>query len=235
MQRLLIASDFHTDINRRLPTLAGADVLVLAGDVGQLDALVLTIPLLCDLFPHIVYVAGNHEYYESSFDATHEVLSQLSAKFSNFHWLNNGTVTIEGQRYVGTTLWFPETPRALGFAHGFTDFRFIADMWTRFGEENTKAQKFLEDTVQPDDIVVTHHAPTPKSIHPQYKISVANIFYVCDMEHLIERVQPKLWVHGHMHTSVDVMLGDTRVLANPYGYESRGESESFNPDMIVEI
>ena len=37
----------------------------------------------------------------------------------------------------------------------------------------------------------------------------------------IARYQPALWIHGHVHNSVDVMLGETRVLANPGAYNAR--------------
>jgi hypothetical protein len=30
--------------------------------------------------------------------------------------------------------------------------------------------------------------------------------------------RPRLWVHGHTHTTCDYELGSTRVACNPYGY-----------------
>jgi Icc-related predicted phosphoesterase len=53
------------------------------------------------------------------------------------------------------------------------------------------------------------------------------------MEQMILALNPRLWIHGHTHTSFDYMIGDTRVVANPHGYP--GENEEFNPSVIVEI
>jgi Icc-related predicted phosphoesterase len=39
------------------------------------------------------------------------------------------------------------------------------------------------------------------------------------MEKLICEVQPKYWLHGHTHSRVVEMLGETVVMANPRGYK----------------
>jgi len=112
---------------------------------------------------------------------------------------------------------------------GFTDFTYIKGIRTWWEKENTAAQKFLDTTVGAKDIVVTHHAPSYRSVHPLYKMSQNNLFYVCDMEYLIRREKPKFWLHGHMHRAVDYKLGRTRILCNPFGYTSRGETNYFAP------
>jgi hypothetical protein len=44
--------------------------------------------------------------------------------------------------------------------------------------------------------------------------------YSSDLESfIIERPQIKLWTHGHTHDPFDYMVGSTRVLCNPRGYE----------------
>ena len=48
--------------------------------------------------------------------------------------------------------------------------------------------------------------------------------------------QPALWIHGHMHDPVDVVLGQTRVLCNPAGYRAYGnEQRGYAPQLCVEI
>ena len=46
----------------------------------------------------------------------------------------------------------------------------------------------------------------------------ANGAFASDLEPLIARHRPRLWIYGHIHWSVDTTLGATRVLANPGGY-----------------
>ena len=50
---------------------------------------------------------------------------------------------------------------------------------------------------------------------------------------LIERYQPTLWVHGHVHNSSDYLVGKTRVLCNPHGYGT--ENPDFNGALVVEL
>ena len=47
-----------------------------------------------------------------------------------------------------------------------------------------------------------------------------------------------LWVHGHLHHSVDYQIGACRVVSNPCGYLTRSgtpENSQFAPDFIVEV
>ena len=45
----------------------------------------------------------------------------------------------------------------------------------------------------------------------------------------------KLWIHGHVHNNFDYMIGDTRVICNPRGYEMYQENFEFKPDFEVDI
>lgn len=47
-----------------------------------------------------------------------------------------------------------------------------------------------------------------------------------------------LWVHGHMHDSLDYRINGTRVVYNPRGYcrySSSKENNQFSTDFMVEI
>ena len=83
-------------------------------------------------------------------------------------------------------------------------------------------------------VVITHHAPTPRSIRPWFQGNALNPGFASDMEAVIARHQPPLWIHGHMHDSIDEQLGDTRVLANPGGYTVE-ENPKFDPALCVEV
>ena len=57
--------------------------------------------------------------------------------------------------------------------------------------------------------------------------------FVSDLSEVIERREPDLWVHGHVHDSFDYQVGRTRVVSNPKGYEH--ENPSFVPGLVVEV
>ena len=85
-------------------------------------------------------------------------------------------------------------------------------------------------------IVVTHHAPSEKSIGVMYQTSKSNASYASNLENFIlDHPNIKLWCHGHIHTNSDYMIGDCRVICNPRGYEMYEKNNGFDSRLIVEI
>jgi Icc-related predicted phosphoesterase len=241
--KINVTSDLHFEFHKdkghgfiRNMYTTDVDVLVLAGDVSQHYWVRNHVKELCDKFPQVVYVAGNHEFYASSFKQMRHILNTLDNGIDNFHFLDNRTVTINGQRFVGTTMWFPDGPMNFMYQGALNDFTWIKEFHNLVYEENKKAVKFLSSTVQSSDIVVSHHLPSHGCVDAMYRNglrSALNIFYVCDMTDLILNKQPKLWCHGHSHQHQDIVIGNTRVVRNPFGYPS--ESSGYNDKFIIEV
>lgn len=228
MLKLQIISDIHTEFHykdngrkilQRLAKEANdVDVLLVCGDLSTKRGLKYALSILCDNFEDVVYVTGNHEYYDSSLKETHDLLNGCSIKHSNLHWLNNSTATIKEQRFVGTTLWFPDSFEARMHTWWMTDFDTINGfrdwIWSAFNEN----KRFLENTVEENDIVLTHHLPHVKSIHPMYQGQVTNCFFLADVSRTIVENKPKLFCHGHTHKECDYVVDNTRIICNPIGY-----------------
>jgi len=241
--KLQLMSDLHFDFHRDKgvglidsldPT--AVDVLILAGDITNVLWCGDRMKRFCDKYPHVVMVPGNHEYYDSSFDRVREDFGKVDAALSNFHYLDNKTTTIDGQRFAGTTLWFEDGPTNNYMKKGLNDFNWIADFEFLVYQENAKAMKFLNSTVQSSDVVITHHLPSPECIAEEYKHGMRamfNIFYVCDMTNLILDKQPKLWCHGHTHNRLENMIGNTRCVSNALGYPR--ESTGYEDKLIIEV
>jgi hypothetical protein len=70
-------------------------------------------------------------------------------------------------------------------------------------------------------VVVGHHAPSKASTHPRYRTEViTNGAYSTNLDNwILDRRQIKLWTHGHTHEDFDYMIGTTRVVCNPRGYD----------------
>lgn len=81
---------------------------------------------------------------------------------------------------------------------------------------NTDTVKLIELT-EPK-IIVTHFPPTMKSIGPQYHEDPTNTYFINDLEWLIERHKPELWICGHVHHKHNYYIGNTLVVCNPLGY-----------------
>jgi Icc-related predicted phosphoesterase len=216
-------------------SLPEADVVVLAGDTGNAGNFRVAIRFFCAKYPDVVCVLGNHDYYLGRTEEVQAEVRGLSKRIPNLHWLNNTAVTIKGRRFIGTTLWFPEMARTKELKGWLNDFRVIRNFEPWVYRENTKAVRFLSREMRKGDIVVTHHLPTSKSVASEYASEPTNIFYVCDVEPLIQQVQPDLWVHGHTHSSHSYWIGETQIVCNPFGYARRQENAAFNPDLILEV
>ena len=133
--KIQLLSDLHLETQPGfVPTPApGADVLVLAGDIGSYQP-GSALPALGDsdfglarFSPRhgwptpVLFVPGNHEYDGLDFDAAHTRLRETCTRLG-ITWLEREVVVLDGVRFVGTTLWsdfdalgplagrMPETP-----------------------------------------------------------------------------------------------------------------------------
>ena len=246
MPRIWIASDLHDDYSRgffgnyQLPDDVSADVLVVAGDIaGRLSTMGrdwleaqrnrLGIP--------IVVVPGNHDFWRGSIDREVERFRER-LQCDEIHVLDGDSVEIAGVRFVGGTLWTDyaiagDPDRGMRAARdGMNDFRKIRS-GTGPGERprvtpahllaihrrhvaairSTLATQFAGPTV-----VVTHHAPSVRSLREGRVSDPTDVAYASDLEQLIVEGKPELWIHGHIHTARDYTIGDTRIVANPRGY-----------------
>jgi UDP-2,3-diacylglucosamine pyrophosphatase LpxH len=206
-------------------------------------------------FPHVIYIAGNHEFYHGKFHAGLDYLRAECSKFSNVYFLENETKIIDGVVFIGATLWTDMNkgdPLTQTVAQdSMNDFRVIRndrkeyaklrsrDVIDRHIQSKQYIQLVLDNHKDDVCVVVGHHSPSYQSVHPNYASDLhLNGAYHSDLSELIlDRPQVRLWTHGHTHHALDYMIGDTRIVCNPRGYQTASYSEDtgWDPDMIVEI
>ena len=219
-----------------------AKVLILAGDICQIGRHEVfwkaKLAQLCGAYDKVLYVPGNHEYYSSSFLEVERFLEEVdqSPNFHNFIQLAHGPYTYEKQRFVGDTMWFPDTGEDRWTKRMMSDFSVIGSGASPFEPEVYQRHEQFKLKVMANlragDVVVTHHSPLPASVHPQYAGSPINPFFMADMSaYLHEGTLPKLWIHGHTHNAFDyihqVGSAKMRVYCNPHGYPHEGENPQF--------
>lgn len=80
-------------------------------------------------------------------------------------------------------------------------------------------------------VVVTHHAPHPDSLPSRH----AHLAWcdASDLTDLIERSEPDLWVHGHVHRHADYRVGRTRIVCNARGHIDEGSG--FQVDTVIDL
>ena len=255
--KIQIVSDLHLEFHNPIPPLVdGVDVAVCAGDLAPVETgAVFYLAKEWAGTRHILYVPGNHEYYGTDIDTARKTLER-QCRHLGITLLDPGAITIDGVRFIGATLWtdlrlegLADEPRAsIALTSGMSDFKGAIRKGRNLFRARDSAElhraerRFIEaklaqaDRAEETAIVITHHAPTRRSIAPRFEGHPLNPGFASDLDRLIERYQPSLWVHGHMHDPVDVMLGDTRVLCNPQGYNPEKESDrGYDPTLCIEI
>jgi len=60
---------------------------------------------VCFQFPHVIYVAGNHEHYHGDFKYTINELKRKLAHHKNLHILDREVFDLGDVRFIGSTLW----------------------------------------------------------------------------------------------------------------------------------
>ncbi|MFD0668254.1 metallophosphoesterase [Ramlibacter sp. MAHUQ-53] len=113
--KIQLLSDLHLEVHPHLevPPAPGADLLVLAGDIGSYQrgsqlpgddfGLERFAPARGWPTP-VLYVPGNHEYDGLEFDEAHARLRATCERLG-ITWLEREVVVVQGVRFVGTTLW----------------------------------------------------------------------------------------------------------------------------------
>jgi DNA repair exonuclease SbcCD nuclease subunit len=211
----------------------------------------------CEKYSKVYYIAGNHEHYSGVFENTNSILRDWF-KRSNFNvtLLEDEVVPLNDEYMLyGATLWTDLNKMDYFAEHAaktyMNDFRLIKSRGnsittTQVEEINHQTRVSLKTYVEllsPDKkfIVMTHHSPSMKSVHPKFGTDALNYaFSNTGLEDFIlDNPNIKYWVHGHTHDSHDYMIGECRVVCNPRGYARHGavlgENKEFNIDLTLEI
>ncbi len=247
MVKLHVLSDLHLSVAGLDIPRTGADAVVLAGDIARPGA---AVEWALRLGKPVLYVPGNHEFYGGSLAGTVDELMRLCAG-SQIRVLDNEALVLGGVRFLGSTLWtdfmlFGEGERRASAmreaARFMRDFGRIdsftpADSAALFGRNAAWLERELAQPYPGATVVITHHAPSPKSIHPRFAGSPLNACFVSDAESLVDGSRCQLWIHGHTHDSFDYRLNGARVLCNPRGYARGGVSENalFDAGFVVDV
>jgi Icc-related predicted phosphoesterase len=228
-------SDLHLEKARLEPFQVRGDVLVLAGDIDTRPAgLAEFLKTLPSQVP-VITILGNHEFDRRVFAEVLPMYRAAVAPFPNVRLLENESIEIGGVSFLGCTLWsdmargaeIPAITKLLAYfeireisAPGLMEYHQRSIDWLRASYPRDRKA-----------IVVTHMAPSLRSVRPRYAASPINGFFASDLEPLIGELAPPLWIHGHMHDAMDYTIGGTRVICNPRGYPE--ENPVWTPEGVL--
>ena len=243
--RVRVFSDLH--YNRRnfdLPPIT-ADLVVLAGDIHCGAKGVIEAKKRFSACP-VIYVPGNHEYYYHDFLRVVDEMRR-EAHGSNVHILERESIEFDGVTFFGCTLWsdFKLTGRLAEAKRSWRtessqiwynreDQAFTPELAIEIHRLSLQALRQARAGSPGRFVVVTHHAPSQRSLTAAQLQKPSAGAYGSDCEALIAELKPEVWIHGHTHYCVSYRLDQTLVLSNPLGYEKE-KNTAFDPTLVLEL
>lgn len=264
--KILVLSDLHFEYSGvkslHLPDEDMYDLVVLAGDI---DLKCRGIKWAKDNFKKpSIYVPGNHEFWGRNLQNEDKYMRQ-EASGSQVNYLNMDEIVINGIRFLGATCWtdfgawddvnFAMQSAEAGknkYSAGCRDYAKITSVGYRklrayeTASMATKTKNWLKQKLSEDfdgkTIIVTHHAPIIQSLKQGVLTDVLDAADVNNWEDFIIETNANVWIHGHTHKNMDLIIGNTRVVSNASGgngLAKDGEiyhyNSSFSNSFIIEV
>ena len=243
------ASDLHIEfINNKKylidnPIKPIGEVLILAGDIGKLDNHFFAnnddiISYFSNNWKLVLIIPGNHEYYHI-FD--YELINQpsLEIKIKDNVWVvNNKTINYKDIYFICTTLWSHiPVQHGIYVSNRVSDFMAIKDgentslTFDKFNKLYYQSVDFLKEELEKYKnekiVVATHHGPTNKINHNDFKNSRINCAFISELGNLITNSNIKYWIYGHTHRNIDTKIENTKIVSNQLGYVDANEHKDF--------
>ena len=250
--KIQVLSDIHLEFSEHKFDVKNtdSDILVLAGDIGVGNsALPFIDKLLQEHQKPIIYILGNHEGYSTDIGEVKDVWRRINQEFPLLHFLDDDVVEIDGVNFIGGTLWTDmkrNNPQAKEYIQrSMNDFKVISYKGKIFEPDDAydfheKTLEFFKKSIVLDkpNVIVSHHAPSQRSVSSRYRGSILNSGFVSDLDEEFYNGKFQnvpLWIHGHCHQSFDYQINNTRVVCNPRGYYKQELNPQFRSDFVVEL
>lgn len=248
--RVRVLSDLHQEFGEVDVPDVDCDCVILAGDIDNKTHGLEWIRARFRDVP-VIYICGNHEYYGEKLPRLTERLREDS-RGSHIHFLEDTAVTIGGVHFFGSTLWtdmalhgevLAGSTEAAATMNDYKRIRNSDHHYRHLSPSDTRQlharsllamERFFAAHDPRTSVIVTHHAPSIRSLPERRQTELISCAYASRLDALIERHQPQLWIHGHIHHSNDYRIGSTRILANPRAYPD-DPNKNFVPDLVVEV
>lgn len=204
-------------------------------------------------FHSMVVVLGNHDFWGGNLQTEYEhYLKYIKEQnLNNVHLLQDNTILIGQNKFVGGTLWTDYgkgNPEIMQTGESLmNDFKYIRNGKTfsklkanhLIGSHIKTARYIAENSKKDNDEqilwVITHHLPTFQSVPDNFQREdhyAENALYASNLEYLMND-NISAWVHGHSHVQAYYNIGETKIIANPRGY--KGEQTNYDPYVLFDL
>jgi Icc-related predicted phosphoesterase len=206
-----------------------------------------------DNWEKVIMVAGNHEFYSGDWEKVTGIMREETQHYPNISFCDQDRVDIGDVTFLGASLWTNfnngDPLTMMSVKDLMSDYHAITENpkegiyhklrpVTTFAKHNSDLDWLRTQLSLLKDrkvVVVTHHQPSFRSVHENYKTQIIMNGAFCSNldDFIIDHPQIKLWCAGHVHNVFDYTIGKTRVVCNPRGYPS--EYSGWNPQFTVEV
>lgn len=249
MPKFQLISDIHLEFykhighfHKNVEIKVAAPNLIIAGDLGKPYTEIFSdfLEWCSTKWEKVFYIAGNHEYYNSSKDmkTIHNYLNNLD--IPNVIFLDKKIVLLDNIAIAGCTLW--SDIKDICITTIMNDYNKIHNnkntiTWEYINKLHKDYREWIENEVLTLDktvLMITHHAPMIEGIAPpKYRNSPINQAYGTDLTKMIENSNIKVWCYGHSHWHNETSINDTKIFCNPLGYPD--EITNYIDDFVFEI
>lgn len=205
----------------------------------------------------VVVLAGNHEFFDGDLEEEiRELRKEATDTEGRVTFLERDHTVFDlpaGRLHVlGCTLWtdfalFGDVDLAADMAAtGMNDFRCIGYSGRSFApadaiEIHRESRGWLGETIagirvaEPEAsiLIVTHHAPSIKSIPKNRLDDVLTAAYASNVTTEVGAWHPSAWIHGHIHGICGYAIAKTPIRAAARGYIGHEiDIEAFSPQVL---
>lgn len=223
-----------------------ADILILAGDIGNLykyEQLTDFLRDLCSYFKAVIYVAGNREFYRPrgykfiSMNELYDKFNNLKNIINNLYILNKTSIQINDLCITGTTLWsdikteiprfivhIPDITTEIYKNKYYTDINYIKKMIKYCDKNNLKL------------LIITHHSPTYKVLEQKRVNDKYISLYASNLDNMIKSSSNIIygWIFGHINVCVDTNIDNVKLLSNQLGKPNK-YCKNYDKEKIFDI
>lgn len=216
-------------------------VLILAGDIDtDLDRLENYLNELSEVYRHVIFVPGNHEYFGNGmFNSVRELMLDWST--DKVSVLDRGSITIDDHTFIGATLWTDfhcevECMSVSPFYEELYDFKMIAgektmfkpmDMLHEFRRSSHYISEELKHTPKENvKVVITHFPPSYKLKHDRWPDNYISKYFCPNIDNGSFELVDK-WIYGHTHDNVFAKIDGCLFESNQIGYPQE------TPDKLI--